>query len=152
MRSSTALVACAALLAAALARDATAIVRCESADGKVTYSNTECPSGTQVVRNVELSPPVVVHDAAAAAARSGGTRPAPRLEPARPRRDENPVQVDEELTAQLAAQRRECDARLRQIRQLQEDLDAAAAQARASAELALRRAQDDYRALCPRQR
>jgi hypothetical protein len=152
MRPSTALVACTALLAVGLARDAAAIVRCESADGKVTYSNAECPPGTKLVRNVELAPPVVVHEGAAPATKTAAPRQPARIESARPRREENPVQLDQELSAQLEAQRRECEARIRQIRQLQEDVESAAADARASAELVLRRAQDDYRALCPRQR
>lgn len=150
MRFAT-IAACAALIAACGAGEAAAIVRCESADGRVTYSNTECPPNTKPVRQVDLSPPVIVHEAGPAAAERAKAAP-PRLEPARSRREEDPARLDEELTAQLAAQRRECEARLREIQRLQQDLDVAPPEARASAELALRRAQDDYRALCPRQR
>jgi len=152
MRPATALVACAALLAAGLARDAAAIVRCEDADGKVSYSNTECPPNTKLVRKVEPSPPVIVHDKARPAAKADRTPPPARIEPARSPRTTDPVQEDQELTAQLAEQRRECEARVREIQRLQDDVNAAPADARASAELTLRRAQDDYRALCPRQR
>jgi hypothetical protein len=144
-------VACAALLAAASMREAAAIVRCESADGRVTYSDTECPPNTRLVRKIDPSPPVVVHGAATASAKGGRPPPAgPEL--TRSRREDVPQRVDEELSAQLAEQRRECETRVREIQRLQEDLDVAPAAARASAELALRRAQDDYRALCPRQR
>src|SRR5512147_1148700 len=104
-------VACAALLAAASARGAEAIIRCESTDGRVTYSNGECPPNTKQVRRVELSPPIVVHDGAQSPAKSPAPRSAPAIAPAPPRRARDPAQEDRELTAQLAEQRRECEAR-----------------------------------------
>lgn len=152
MRISTAVLVCAALLGAGLARDAAAIVRCESADGKVTYSNSDCPPNTRLVRKIEPSPAVVVHDKADQTAKAGEPRPPVRLEPSRPRRSDDAIRLDEELTAQLAEQRRECEARARELQRLQGDVGAASPANRASAELALRRAQDDYKALCPRQR
>lgn len=152
MRLATVTVACLVLLAASAAPDAAAIVRCESADGKVTYADSSCPPNTKPVRKIELSPPIVVHDGDRPPAKAGEARPPARVEPSRARRTEDPAQVDEELTAQLAEQRRECEARARELQRLQDDLNAASASNRASAELALRRAQDDYRALCPRQR
>jgi uncharacterized coiled-coil protein SlyX len=152
MRLATAALAFIALLAAGVARDASAIVRCESADGKVTYSNSDCPPNTKLVRKIEPSPPVVVHDNARPAAKAGEARPPAKVEPSRARRTEDPVQIDEELNAQLAEQRRECEARTRELQRLQDDVNAALPANRASAELALRRAQDEYRALCPRQR
>jgi len=151
MRAATAL-ACAALLAGSLVRDAAAIVRCEDAAGKVTYSNTDCPSDTRLVRKVEPKPPVIVHDDARGAAKPAGGQPRAGSRPASTRSAAQPVQEDPQLSAQLAEQRRECEARSRELQRLQEDLDAAPATARASAELALRRAQDDYLGLCPRKR
>jgi hypothetical protein len=151
MRTSPVLV-CAALLAAGLHGEAAAIVRCEAADGRVTYSNTDCPPNTRAVRKVELSPPVVVNDENRTAARETEPRPPARIEPAKPAAPANPVQEDQQLTAQIAAQQRECEARGHQLRHLQEDLEAASPAARSSAELALRRAQDEYRTLCPRPR
>ena len=72
---------CVALLAAANSGLAAAIVRCEGPDGRVTYSNNECPPNTKAVRQVDLAPPVVVHDGAPAPKDS---RPPPaRQEPAR---------------------------------------------------------------------
>ena len=140
------------LLASGLSPALAAIVRCEAADGKVTYSNTECPPNTKMVRKVEPSPPVVVHDGGRAPGKAGDDRPVAKLEASRPRRVEDPVQIDEELSAQLAEQRRECEARARELQRLQDDINDATPAARASTELSLRRAQDDYRALCPRQR
>jgi hypothetical protein len=104
------------------------------------------------VRKVEQSPPVVVHDGSRPAAKTVNNRPPGGTEPTPARRNEDPVRLDQELSAQLAEQRRECEARVREVQRRQDDLAAAPADARASAELALRRAQDDLRALCPRQR
>jgi hypothetical protein len=42
------------------------VQRCESADGKVTYSNTQCPEGTSAVRKVNTSPPVATDEQKAA--------------------------------------------------------------------------------------
>ena len=153
MRPLPAIVLCAALLVTTgRVGTAATIVRCEGADGKVTYSNAECPPQTRPVRKVEPSPPIVVHDGSQPAARSGSGRASISAPPGRPRGNDDPVQLDQELEAQLAEQRRECDARARDLQQLQADLTATSGSARASAELALRRAQDDYRALCPRPR
>ena len=46
------------------------VQRCESADGKVTYSNTHCPEGTSAVRKVNTSPPVAVEEQKAAKERA----------------------------------------------------------------------------------
>ena len=152
MRIVAAVIAWLALITAAHARDASPIVRCEAADGRVTYSNDACPPSTRAVRKIDLSPPVVVHEGGRAPARAGEAQPAAKVEATRARRSENPAQIDEELNAQLAEQRRECEARGRELQRLQDDVNAAEPANRASAELALRRAQEDYRALCPRQR
>lgn len=53
------------LLAIATA-SAQQVHRCESKDGKVTYSNTQCPEGTTPVRKVNTDPPVKVEDQKAA--------------------------------------------------------------------------------------
>jgi hypothetical protein len=140
------------LAAGALQVAAAAIVRCESADGRVVYSNTECPPDTKMVRKVEQTPPVVIHEGSRPPEKKADRQPAAAIERSRPKPPADPIQEDRQLTEQLAAQRRECDARLREIERLRHDLEAASDTARASAELALRRAQDEYRALCPRQR
>jgi Tfp pilus assembly protein FimV len=140
--------ACAALLAIGVTTDALAIVRCEAANGRVTYSNTDCPPGTKEVRKVDESPPVVVHDGTQSAAKDSEPRPPARIEAAKPRRQADPLQQDRELTAQIAAQRRDCEQRARQLQHLQADLNAASEANRSSAELALRRAQDEYQTVC----
>ena len=42
------------------------VQRCEGKDGKVTYSNRECPAGTSPVRKVNTAPPVSVPEEKAA--------------------------------------------------------------------------------------
>jgi hypothetical protein len=42
------------------------VQRCEGKDGKVTYSNTQCPEGTAPVRRVNTDPPLRVEDQQAA--------------------------------------------------------------------------------------
>jgi hypothetical protein len=46
------------LLTAASAQSDSAVQRCEGRDGRVTYSNTQCPDGTAPVRKVKTDPPV----------------------------------------------------------------------------------------------
>lgn len=60
------------LLAATLSPAALAqtVQRCESRDGKVTYSNTKCPEGTSAVRPVNTSPAVAVDEQKAAKERA----------------------------------------------------------------------------------
>jgi TolA-binding protein len=53
-------------LAAATASAQQQVHRCEGKDGKVTYSNTQCPEGTTPVRKVNTDPPMRVEDQQAA--------------------------------------------------------------------------------------
>lgn len=64
--------ACWALVLTALhaAAAATTVQRCETADGKVTYSNTQCPAGTSPTRKVDTAPPVSVDEQKAAKERA----------------------------------------------------------------------------------
>jgi hypothetical protein len=48
-----------AVLSAASAQPSS-VQRCEGKDGRVTYSNTQCPDGTLPVRKVNTEPPVSV--------------------------------------------------------------------------------------------
>lgn len=47
-------------LAAAASAQPNSVQRCEGKDGRVTYSNTQCPEGTVPVRKVNTDPPVSV--------------------------------------------------------------------------------------------
>jgi hypothetical protein len=85
-----------ALIPAAVS--AQAIQRCESKDGRVTYSNTTCPDGTVPVRKVNTEPPISVDDRKAAQERA-------RTEGAAAR------QVEKERTQQEARDRKQADER-----------------------------------------
>jgi hypothetical protein len=58
------------ILSTAGSTHAQVVQRCESADGKVTYSNTRCPEGSSPVRQVNTSPPVAVDEQKAAKERA----------------------------------------------------------------------------------
>lgn len=74
------------------------IQRCESKDGRITYSNTACPAGTVATRKVNTEPPVSVDDRKAAQDRA--------------RRDTAAVrQIDKEQAQQEARERRQADER-----------------------------------------
>ena len=47
-------------LTGAASAQSSSVQRCESKDGRVTYSNTQCPDGTVPVRKVNTDPPVSV--------------------------------------------------------------------------------------------
>jgi hypothetical protein len=52
--------ALAALAAGTAFAQSSSVQRCEGKDGRVTYSNTQCPDGTVPVRKVNTDPPVSV--------------------------------------------------------------------------------------------
>ena len=52
------LLACGVVAGSVALAHAQAIQRCEGPDGRVTYSNSTCPSGTRPVREVDTSPAV----------------------------------------------------------------------------------------------
>jgi colicin import membrane protein len=62
----------------------------------------------------------------------------------------SPEQQIQQLDEQYARQRRECTDLMRRIDYARGDLDAVSASQRASAELALRRLQEQFKAQCPR--
>ena len=69
-RSAATAVALSALAVAMPALAQAGVQRCESKDGHVTYSNTECPPGSTPVRKVNTDPPVSVEERKAAQERA----------------------------------------------------------------------------------
>ncbi len=134
-RAVGALVALSCLLAAS-ATDANNVQRCEDAAGRVTYSNEACPPGTKKSRAVDTSQPVEADSKGAPVDR----KDAPRT--VRVERTPTPVQA---VAVNKDALCRELATRANYARR---DLETARPQQRASAELAMRRAQADYELEC----
>jgi hypothetical protein len=174
-----AIYAVAALFTSVLAH-AQNVYRCEGDDGKVTYSDAPCPTSARKARRLDDQPPVIVHeskdateagsdakrdrrhddgrsenknDGAAEARAIGEPRLLGRLEPSRPdpRAKVNPILEDQKITAEREQQARECESLARRLRFLRDDVEAAQSSRRSSAELALRRAQDEFQQSCPQQ-
>src|SRR5512137_2299178 len=98
-------IACHRLLLAALtllpivaAAQTGVVQRCESKDGRVTYSNTACPEGTKPVRKVNTDPPVSVDAKKAAEERAKKDGAALK-------------QIDKERTQQEARDRKQAEER-----------------------------------------
>jgi hypothetical protein len=99
-----------ALIPATLA--AQSIQRCESKDGRVTYSNTTCPEGTAPVRKVNTEPPISVDDRKAAQERVKKENAAAK-------------QVDKEQAQQEARDRKQADERAKADAKAKERCDQA---------------------------
>lgn len=122
------------------------VFRCEGKDGRVTYSDSTCPSDSRAARKLDDAPPVSI-SAGKDAPRNA--REAGQIAQSRTTRAD-PSQENRQLDEQIAAARRECVDLSRRVQYAKQDLDAAVPTQRSTAELALRRAQDQYALLCPR--
>ena len=164
-------------LAAALvlvlgAGSATAVNRCEGRDGRVTYTDEPCPATARSARRVDDSPPVQVREPAPKAvpdaepakdAKGVDDKGAPRevgepakgvtapaqLQPGRIVASTSPEQEIQRLDELRARQQRQCAEISRRVDYARSDLQAAIGADRASAELALRRLQEEARQVCP---
>jgi hypothetical protein len=88
------------------------VQRCESKDGRVTYSNTDCPAGTVPVRKVNTEPPLSVEDRKAAQERARKDSAAAK-------------QIDKEQAQQEARDRKQADERAKADTKAKERCDAA---------------------------
>ncbi len=99
-----------ALLAACSACAAQQVQRCESQDGKVTYSNTKCPDGTSPVRSVNTSPPVAVDEQKAAKERARrDAAEAKAIDKARAKEEAQDQRAAAEQKKAQAKERERCD-------------------------------------------
>lgn len=134
-----------ALLASAVAAEP--VFRCEGKDGRVTYSDSPCPSDARAARKLDDAPPVSTtasKDAPRDAHEAG------QIAQSRTAGGLDPTQESRQLDEQIAAARRECVDLARRVQYAKQDLDAASPNQRSTAELALRRAQDQFALYCPR--
>ena len=130
-----------ALFACAVA--AQPVFRCEGKDGKVTYSDAPCPSDSRATRKIEEAPPV----STATKVAPRNARDAGQIAQSRGRADSTPE--SRQLDDQIDASRRECADLSRRVYYAKQDLEAASPNQRSTAELALRRAQDQFALHCP---
>jgi hypothetical protein len=99
-----------ALLAASSTCAAQQVQRCESPDGKVTYSNTKCPDGTSPVRSVNTSPPVAVDEQKAAKERARrDAAEAKAIDKARAKEETRDQRAAAEQKKAQAKERERCD-------------------------------------------
>jgi hypothetical protein len=132
----------------ASAADAPTIYRCESATGVVSYGNSPCPAGTRASRTLD-NEPTLATPAADDKSVPSDAREAGKITPAK-RGQFDPWVEDRRLSEQIAEQRRMCVDIERRVVFARRDLDAVAPGRAASAELELRRAQDQYQLHCAR--
>lgn len=131
------------------AASAQTVQRCESPDGKVTYSNTACPPGTQAVRTIEREPqPPAVDQKAARERTQRYTRQVERLE--RERKIEEEKAARQRAAAEAKAQKLAAECRKLQSRvdAAKDAFERATLARRQEADRKLRRAQQQYDAAC----
>lgn len=139
LRSVAAVLAIPLLLSAQAAR--AEVTRCEDAKGRVTYSNAACPEGTTKERPVTSRSAVEVPDSGAgASAEQIGVRRSGAASPAA-----TPSAASRDDARALVAY---CDDLVRRIGFRQQDLLSTTGNERASAELGLRRLQDEHQSNC----
>jgi hypothetical protein len=107
------------------------VQRCESPDGKVTYSNTKCPDGSSPVRSVNTSPPVAVDEQKAAKERA--KRDADEAKAIDKARAKEETQAQRAAADQKKAQAKELERCEKAKRELAQAMDASAALHRKSA-------------------
>ena len=126
---------------------AAGVFRCEGKDGKVTYSDVACPTDSRAARKLDEAPPVSTATSKAAPrdARDGG-----QIAQSRDGGKADPAQENRQLDEQIAAARRDCADLSQRVQYAKQDLETAAPSQKATAELALRRAQDQHALYCAR--
>ncbi|MCS6944352.1 MAG: DUF4124 domain-containing protein [Sutterellaceae bacterium] len=135
------------LIAVPVMNAAAAVYRCEGRDGRITYSDEGCPADARSTRRLDEGPAVSTatgRDAPRPAREAGS------ITPSRSTARFDPEEEWRRLDEQIAATRRECAELSRRVQYARQDLESAPPSLRGTAELALRRAQDQYLLYCPR--
>jgi recombination DNA repair RAD52 pathway protein len=110
-----------AITSAPLVAGAQGVQRCESADGKVTYSNSKCPEGTASTRAVNTAPPIAVDEQKAARERA-------KRDAAEVKATEKARAQDETKAQRAAAEQKKADAKkAERCERAQRDLERARA-------------------------
>lgn len=128
------------------------VIRCESADGKVTYANQACPEGTRPVKT--LPPPDPPQDADVKAARDrtkAGQQQVKAIEAQRQSEEEKRARERAAAAKQQEKRDLACRKLATQVRDAEETLSRAALNKRESAEARARRLHAQYTAECASQ-
>ena len=126
------------------------IQRCEGPDGKVTYSNEQCPAGTKAVKKVDTRPPVAEGEARAAQSRA--EREARELKAIERDRE---AEEKARARAQAAARKkdeqleRECNKKRIAVNKAREAVASSSLDKRAALEKKLVAAEADFDKTCP---
>lgn len=136
--------------AAAFAAPAAAqMVRCESAAGKVTYGNVDCPPGSRPVRTVPDMPPPNAADARAARERAKADQQAVQKIEKQQRAEEAQAAKARAAQAKKDAERgKACAGVSQRVAQLEDRLQRAALNQRAAIEKQLDHARASKAAKC----
>ena len=150
-RATAAVVAAVLLCAAPATAPAQQVQRCESPEGKVTYSNTQCPDGTQAVRKIEPDPAPSAADQKAARERAQQhSRELDKLERQRQKDEEKAARDRATAESKQAKRDAECRQLETKVRLAREEFDNATLEQRQRADRKLRQAEDQA-AACKKQ-
>ena len=123
------------------------VFRCEGKDGKVTYSDAACPGDSRASRKLDDAPPVSATNPKSA---GRSARDAGQIAQSKTPGKTDPSVENRQLEEQIDSTRRECGELERRVQYAKNDLDGATPSQRSTAELALRRAQDQHALYCQR--
>lgn len=143
--------ALAAFLALTGASNATAqpVQRCETPEGKVTYSNSQCPAGTEPVRSIEPDAGPTAADQKAARERAQQrSRELDKLERQRQKEEEKAARDRTAAEARERKQDAECRRLEARVRAAKDEFDHATLARRQQADRKLRLAEQQANAAC----
>jgi len=106
----------AAMMTGAATGQSANVQRCEGKDGRVTYSNTQCPEGTVPVRKVNTDPPVSVEAKKAAQELANkDAAAAKQIEKEKAQQDARDRKQQDERARAEAKAKEKCDRALRDL-------------------------------------
>jgi hypothetical protein len=128
---------------------AQSVQRCESPEGKVTYSNSPCPAGTESKRKIEPDAGPSPADQKAARERAQQhSRELDKLERQRQKDDDNAARERATAEARQRKQDAECRKLEARVRAAKDEFDNATLQRRQQADRKLRLAEQQANAAC----
>ncbi len=124
-------------------------LRCESADGKVTYAQNNCPPGTQPARVLPPPGQVVPEEQRAAGQRARSDAKAlERIERERAAEQAQAARAQKSDRLRAEARARTCKRLALRVKQAKDDADAAPLNRAAEAKRRLKKARENYELEC----